>query len=107
MVAAPRAMRDRVGAMLIWPLVAFGLSAVNIATFALFAFDKRQARIGGRRIPERTLLIMAAIGGSPGALAAQQILRHKTRKQPFGARLATIVGVQAVGLALILSRLQA
>ncbi|MBU2135961.1 MAG: DUF1294 domain-containing protein, partial [Alphaproteobacteria bacterium] len=58
-------------------------------------------------IPERTLLTMAAIGGSPGALAAQQILRHKTRKQPFGARLASIVGVQAVGLALILSRLQA
>ncbi len=100
-------MRDRVGAMLIWPLVAFGLSAVNLATFLVFAFDKRQARTGGRRIPERTLLIMAAIGGSPGALAAQQILRHKTRKQPFGARLASIVAVQAVGLALILSRLQA
>jgi uncharacterized membrane protein YsdA (DUF1294 family) len=98
-------MSDTHGATLIWPLVALGLAAVNIATFGLFAFDKRQARAGGRRIAERTLLMMAAIGGSPAALAAQQLLRHKTRKQPFGAQLAGIVGLQAVGLALLLSRL--
>ena len=100
-------MRDGRGAMLIWPLVAFGLTAVNLATFLLFALDKHRARTGGRRNAERRLLTMAAIGGSLGALAAQQILRHKTRKQPFGARLAGIVGVQAVILALVLARLQA
>ncbi len=86
-------------------LMGLSLAAINIATFAAFAFDKHQARTGGRRIPERTLLLMAAIGGSPAALAAQQVLRHKTRKQPFGARLSWIVGTQAVVLALLLIRL--
>ncbi|MDP1873388.1 DUF1294 domain-containing protein [Phenylobacterium sp.] len=87
-----------------WTLAAFGLIALNIATFAVFALDKQRARDGGRRMAERTLLLMAALGGAPAALAAQQILRHKTRKQPFGARLAGIVGAQAVVLALWLAR---
>lgn len=86
-------------------LVVIGLVAINGATFALFAIDKRQARSGGRRIPERTLLLMAAMGGSVGAVTAQQVLRHKTRKQPFGARLAWIIGAQAIGMMLWQGRL--
>lgn len=94
------------GGLLIWPIIALSLSTLNIATFVLFALDKHQARMGGRRISERTLLLMAAIGGSAGALVAQHLLRHKTRKQPFRAQLAGIVGVQAIILALLLARLQ-
>lgn len=90
-----------------WILAVMALAAVNITTFALFALDKHRAMRGGRRIPERTLLLMAALGGSPAALAGQQVLRHKTRKQPFGARLAGIVGAQAVLLALLLAKPQA
>ncbi len=80
-------------------LMGLSLAAINIATFAAFAFDKHQARTGGRRNPERTLLLMAAIGGSPAALAAQQVLRHKTRKEPFRTWLWMIVIVQAAILA--------
>ena len=40
-----------------------------------------------RRVPERTLLNLALIGGAPGAVAAQQMLRHKTRKEPFRTQL--------------------
>jgi uncharacterized membrane protein YsdA (DUF1294 family) len=74
------------------------LAAINLAAFAAFASDKRRAIQGARRIPERTLLGLAMIGGTPGALAAQQLLRHKTRKQPFKAQLWTMAGAQALAL---------
>ncbi|MDP2212315.1 DUF1294 domain-containing protein [Phenylobacterium sp.] len=87
-----------------WTFALLYLAALNLATFALFALDKRRAIAGGRRIPERTLLGLAALGGSAGALCAQQGLRHKTRKQPFGAQLVGIVGAQTLALAIVLAR---
>lgn len=74
------------------------LALINAVTFAAFAGDKQRAMDGARRVPERTLLRLAAIGGSGGALAAQALLRHKTRKQPFGAYLGLIVLIQAVAV---------
>jgi len=79
--------------------VAFYLLGINAATFAAFASDKRRAIYGDRRIPERVLLRMAAVGGASGALAAQQILRHKTRKEPFRTLLWLIAAAQVIALA--------
>jgi uncharacterized membrane protein YsdA (DUF1294 family) len=90
-----------------WAVVAW-LVAVNAATYLAFAADKRQARDGGRRIPERVLLWLAAAGGSPAALLAQRRLRHKTRKQPFVAWLTFVVVAQiaaAAGLYVLIGRL--
>jgi uncharacterized membrane protein YsdA (DUF1294 family) len=81
------------------------LLAINLVTFVGFATDKHRARRNGRRTPERSLLILAAAGGAPAALLAQQTLRHKTRKQPFGTRLIVIAGLQVatlVGMAVVL-----
>ena len=50
--------------------------AINGATFAAFALDKRAAERRTWRVPERRLLMMAVFGGSPGALLGQQLLRH-------------------------------
>ena len=77
-------------------LVLAALAAVNLAAFLLFWWDKDAARRGLRRIPERTLLTWAALGGGVGAVLGQHLLRHKTRKQPFAGRLAMILAAQLV-----------
>ncbi|THH35687.1 DUF1294 domain-containing protein [Aliishimia ponticola] len=59
----------------------------------MMAWDKRCAIKAGRRIPERTLLLWALIGGAPGAKLAQQHFRHKTRKQPFAMVLNLCLAV--------------
>lgn len=64
-------------------LVAAIYVALSLSTFTLYYFDKSAARSGRRRIRERTLHIFSVLGGWPGALAGQQLFRHKTRKQPF------------------------
>lgn len=74
---------------------ALGLYTVlNITTVFLFWWDKRAAKQGDRRIRERTLLLFALMGGSLGAVTAQHMLRHKTRKQPFRGLLLAIVFLQ-------------
>jgi uncharacterized membrane protein YsdA (DUF1294 family) len=73
--------------------------AINAMTYAAFAWDKRAAERRAWRVPERRLLMLAVFGGTPGALAGQQLLRHKTRKEPFRTSLWTIAGVQMALLA--------
>ncbi|HTN31223.1 MAG TPA: DUF1294 domain-containing protein [Pseudomonas sp.] len=56
---------------------------ISLVTYGLYRYDKRQARQGRWRIPEKILHAAAFYGGWPGALIAQQRLRHKTRKLRF------------------------
>lgn len=56
---------------------------VSTATFVAYAVDKSAAKKGGWRTSESTLHLFSLVGGWPGALIAQNGLRHKTRKQPF------------------------
>lgn len=59
------------------------LAVVNIAAFMLMGIDKRRAKRGAWRIPERTLFLPAILGGSPGAILGMQVFRHKTRHRQF------------------------
>lgn len=77
---------------------ALGLLAINCWTVLRFWQDKRRAQAGIRRIPESDLLGLALIGGSPGALLARHLFRHKTRKEPFSTYLFLIVAIQLGGL---------
>jgi uncharacterized membrane protein YsdA (DUF1294 family) len=81
------------------PWLALLLAALNCWTVLRFWQDKQRARQGFRRIPEADLLGLALIGGSPGALLARHIFRHKTRKQPFSTHLWIIVTLQVVAAA--------
>ena len=66
------------------PFAILGLYVVaSLVTFIWYAIDKSAARRGERRTPENTLHLLSLVGGWPGALVAQQQLRHKTKKQPF------------------------
>lgn len=66
------------------PSFVFGLSIVlSIITFAIYAMDKLAARKGMWRIKEDTLHLFALFGGWPGALIAQKLLRHKSKKLAF------------------------
>lgn len=78
------------------------LALANLAAFAAMGLDKSSARRGDRRIPERTLLSLAAAGGGLGAVLAQQMFRHKTRKQPFANLLHAILAIQLVIVVLLL-----
>lgn len=60
-----------------------GMSAL---TFITYAIDKSRAQRGGWRISEGMLNLLAFLGGWPGAIIAQQTLRHKTIKASFRAR---------------------
>lgn len=55
----------------------------SLITLIMYTVDKSAARKGARRTPENTLHMLSLVGGWPGALVAQQQLRHKTRKQSF------------------------
>ncbi|NEZ02549.1 DUF1294 domain-containing protein [Wenzhouxiangella sp. XN201] len=65
-----------------WFLLAFYILA-SVITFFAYSWDKRAARQGNWRTPESSLHLMGLVGGWPGALAAQRLLRHKSSKREF------------------------
>ena len=79
-----------------WVPVLYG--AASLVTFAAYGIDKSAARRGAARISEQTLLLLGLVGGWPGALVAQQLFRHKTRKRSFRRAFWGTVGVNVLVL---------
>ena len=79
-------------------LLTIALISLNLLTFAAFGIDKIKAGTGCWRVQESTLLLLALLGGTPGAYAGRALFRHKTRKQPFSQRLHSIAVVQVLAL---------
>lgn len=66
--------------------------ALNLLTFAVYGWDKRQAKLNGQRTPEAVLLILAAVGGSVGALCGMSVFHHKTKHLAFALGVPMIAG---------------
>ena len=75
------------------------LLLVNAAAFLAFGEDKRRAKRREWRIPEATLMGLAAAGGSPGALAGMRFFHHKTRHRKFTAGVPALLIAQIALLA--------
>ena len=72
------------------------LIVINVVTFLVYGFDKWKAKQGSWRISEATLLILAAIGGSIGALLGMKIWHHKTMHKKFKYGLPLILIIQII-----------
>ena len=68
----------------------------NIVTFLVYGIDKWKAKQGSWRISEATLLILAVIGGSIGALLGMKVWRHKTQHKKFKYGLPLILIIQII-----------
>lgn len=66
------------------------LILINLITFLAMYIDKRKAKKGKRRIPEKTLFILVGLGGGIGGILGMYLFRHKTKKTRF------IIGFPAI-----------
>lgn len=90
-------------------LLLYYLLSVNLLTFLAYGIDKRKAVRNGhknkrlsRRIPEASLLLLAVLGGSPAALLAMYLFRHKTLHKKFRYGVPAILFVQIILVFVIL-----
>lgn len=89
-----------------WMPLGIWLLAVNLLTFLIFGWDKFKAKWkerhqDARRVPEKTLFLLSALGGSLGALAGMRVFHHKTLHKAFRFGIPAILVLQllvALGL---------
>ena len=84
-------------------LITVYLTAVNIAAFALMGADKATATRKRRRVPEKTLIIIAFMAGGAGILLGCGAFRHKIRKQGLMAVFWTIFIAEIIAAAAVYS----
>ena len=74
------------------------LLLINAIAFLLMLADKRKARKNRWRIPERTLIGSAVLGGSIGAFLGMHLFRHKTRHPKFALGIPAIFAAQLIAV---------
>ena len=78
-----------------WTVLLVWLAVINLLTFIVYGADKRRARNGKWRVPEKTLFLLPLLGGSIGALLGMRVFHHKTKHWYF------VWGIPAILLAQI------
>jgi uncharacterized membrane protein YsdA (DUF1294 family)/cold shock CspA family protein len=79
----------------------------SLVCFVFYAMDKSAATAESWRISEDTLLALGLVGGWPGAIVAQQVLRHKSNKASFRAKFWATVVANVLGFVALSSPLRA
>lgn len=82
-----------------WGLLACWLVLINLVTFFVFGVDKwkakrKEKKDAVRRVPEKTLLLLAVLGGSIGALLGMRVWHHKTLHRAFRWGVPVILALQ-------------
>lgn len=85
------------------PAVMAAYAVISTVTFLVYWFDKAAAQRGQWRTKESSLLILGLAGGWPGAVLAQRVLRHKTRKSSFQVAFWGTVIINSVVLGWLLT----
>lgn len=80
-------------------IIAAALAALNAVSFGLMAYDKRCAKKGKWRVPEKTLFIAAACFGGLGGVLGMTLCHHKTRHWYFKLFFPMLLAVQLALLA--------
>lgn len=78
------------------------LVAINLITFLIYGADKWKAVHHRWRVPEATLILLAASGGSAGAYLGMRTFHHKTRKNKFRIGIPVILFLQIALAALLI-----
>ena len=85
---------------MLWMLVL----VMNLLTFTLMGVDKRRAKNGAWRIPEKTLFLAAACFGALGGVVGMRVFRHKTKHLTFKIGFPALLVIQLVLMALHVMR---
>lgn len=87
-------------------LILLYLLLINAAGFLLMLVDKLKAKKNLWRIPEKTLFLVAALGGSVGGLLGMYLVRHKTQHLTFTLGMPLILALQVVAVVWLIVFLQ-
>ncbi len=77
------------------------LAVINAVGFGIFGYDKWCAVHRQWRVPEKTLIAAALLGGSVGAYAGMKVFRHKTRHPKFSVGLPVILAAQCAAAVML------
>lgn len=69
------------------------LLLLSLVTFCVYGADKRKAKKGAWRTPEKTLLLLSLFGGAYGGFAAMQTFRHKTKAEHWYFTVVNLFGI--------------
>lgn len=84
--------------MNIFDVLFYYILAVNVLAFSVYGMDKHKAKRNQWRVPESQLLLVAAVGGSVGALCGMYVFHHKTRKMKFRFGVPAILVIQILAV---------
>ena len=74
------------------------LIVINLVAFLAMYIDKRKAKYGKWRIPEKVIFIVTALGGGIGTISGMYAFRHKTQKLNFTIGLPFITILEIIGV---------
>ena len=79
------------------------IGGMSFVLFAMMGIDKALAKRGAWRVPEKTLFLLALLGGAMGGIIGMYFFRHKTRHLKFTLGIPAILALQLVACVILIS----